>query len=78
MINGTGHNFLSNQLLGGLPAPQGNLGGDGNGNFTGTLSGINLNNYAGDQFFTVVVPEPSTYALVGLGLGALLAFRRRK
>jgi hypothetical protein len=78
MINGSQHDFLSNQLLGGLPAPQGNLGGDGNGGFTGSLSGINLNNFAGDQFFTVVVPEPSTYALVGLGLGALLAFRRRK
>jgi hypothetical protein len=78
MINGSQHDFLSNQLLGGLPAPQGNLGGDGSGGFTGSLSGINLNNFAGDQFFTVVVPEPSTYALVGLGLGALLAFRRRK
>lgn len=73
--NGGGHDFWSNQFLGGLPAPQGNLGGDENGGFTGE-GAINLNNFAGNQFF--VVPEPSTYALAGLGLASLLAFRRRK
>jgi hypothetical protein len=51
------HNFMSNQLLAGLPAPQGNLGGDGAGGFTGTLSGIDLGDFAGDQFFTIVVPD---------------------
>lgn len=51
-VNGGDHNYASNQFLGGLPAPQGNLGGDGTGNFTGSLT-INLNNYPGDQFFEV-------------------------
>ncbi|MEM8784016.1 MAG: PEP-CTERM sorting domain-containing protein [Planctomycetota bacterium] len=71
------NNFHSNQILGGVPAPQGNLGGDGAGNFTGTLSGIDFNQFDGDQFFAVtVVPEPATAALVGLGGLAML--RRRK
>jgi hypothetical protein len=32
----------------------------------------------GGQLVNVVVPEPSTFALLGLGTGALLFFRRRK
>ena len=65
MVNGSSHNYLSNQLLGGLQPPQGNLGGDGFGNFTGGLSGINLNNFPGEQFFTIVIPEPSAGLLLG-------------
>jgi hypothetical protein len=75
MINNGDHNYLSNQLLGGLSAPQGNLGGDGAGGFTGTLSGIDLNNFGGLQFFTITVPEPASFAL--LGLAGLALFRRR-
>jgi hypothetical protein len=52
-VNGSGHDFASNQFLPGLPAPQGNLGGDGTGTYTGNLAGINLNNYAGDQFTSI-------------------------
>ncbi|MEM7627446.1 MAG: PEP-CTERM sorting domain-containing protein [Planctomycetota bacterium] len=56
-------NFHSNQVLAGLPAGSGSLGGDGSGNFTGTLSGVDFNDFAGDQFFTLIVPgEP---ALIG-------------
>src|SRR5690606_28727026 len=73
MVGGANHDYLSNQILGGLPAGTGNLGGDGSGGFTGTLSGINLNNFAGDQFF--VVPEPASLMLVGCA--ALLMRRRR-
>lgn len=75
MINNGDHNYLSNQFLGGLPADTGNLGGDGNGGFTGTLSGVNLNNFEGLQFFTITVPEPTSIALLGLAGVALL--RRR-
>jgi hypothetical protein len=74
-IDNGDHNYLSNQFLGGLPGGQGNLGGDGNGGFTGTLGGVNLNNYEGLQYFTITVPEPSALAL--LALGGLAALRRR-
>ena len=84
LINGTGFDFASNQWSGGVL--QGNLGGDGNGNFTGFLSDIDLGTIAGDQFVTfavplsaavAAVPEPSTVALLLLGAGCA-GFRRRR
>lgn len=51
------HNFLSNQFLGSLSAPQANLGSDGAGNFDAAGVGtIDLNTFAGDQFFSITVP----------------------
>lgn len=86
MLNGSNHDYLSNQFLGGLlPAPRGNLGGDGAGGFNGTVGQLNLNNatYAsGDQFFVIPysadIPEPSTLSLMGGALAALALWRRRR
>jgi hypothetical protein len=75
--NNQGHNYWSNQFLGGLPAPQGNLGGDEAGGFTGE-GAIDMTHFGGNQFFTVV-PEPSTVSLMSLAFTALVgAARRRK
>ncbi|MEM8678403.1 MAG: PEP-CTERM sorting domain-containing protein [Planctomycetota bacterium] len=68
------HNFHSNQILGGLPAGTGNLGGDGAGNFTGTLAGVDFNQFAGNQYFTV--PEPAGLGLMSLAVLGLFIRRR--
>ncbi|MCA9239651.1 MAG: hypothetical protein KDA37_05615 [Planctomycetales bacterium] len=75
MVNGSNHDYLSNQFLGGLASPQGNLGGDGGGTFTGSLAGIDLNQFAGNQYFGVV-PEPSALACLALAACGLL-YRKR-
>jgi hypothetical protein len=77
-VNGSNHDFLSNQSLGGFEAPQSNLGGDGAGNFNNDVSLIDLNDFSGNQYFSVtVVPEPSAIGLLGVfGLG--LVTRRRR
>lgn len=75
-INGGSHDFMSNQVIGGLPAGTGNLGGDGAGNFTGTVAGIDFNQFAGDQFVVLKVPAPASMAL--MSLGGLAAARRRR
>jgi len=49
-VNGSNHDFASNQFLGPLTPPQGYLGSDGTGVFTGTLT-FDLNTFAGDQYF---------------------------
>ena len=64
-INNSGDNYLSNQLLPGQPVGTGNIG-------SGILP-------ANPGYFTVAVPEPSTFAAAGVsGVLALLGLRRRK
>ena len=55
MINGHGHDYLSNQFLGSMPEWTSNLGTNGQGDFVqdSSLKEIDLNNYGGDQFFVV-------------------------
>ena len=66
-INGSGQDFLSNQVLGGLPSGTANLGEPRN---------VDFRQYAGDQYFTLVVPEPTTLGLIAGA--AILGLRRRK
>ena len=58
-INGSNHDYVSNQVLAGLPGTQGNLGGDNAGTFNGTVGGINWQLFAGDQFVTIPVTLPT-------------------
>ena len=65
-INGSTHDYWSNQFLPGLTPPQGNLGSDGLGNFVphptlpsgGWVAAVNFNNVAGDQFLTLNYSAP--------------------
>ena len=55
-VNGGGHDYMSNQVLGSLPVGSGNLGGDGFGGYVGGSSGalrINFATIPGDQYFVV-------------------------
>ena len=83
-INNQSHNYLSNQFLGGVAGPQGNLGGDEAGGFTGE-GAIDMTHFAGNQFFTILgeetAPVPdggSSFMLLVAGLGSLLSLRNSR
>ena len=73
-INGQNHDYASNQFLAPLPRNTGNLGGDGMGGFNGSVGGLDMGQFAGNQFFTV--PTPAAAGV--FGLAGLAAFRRRR
>ncbi|MEM7578071.1 MAG: hypothetical protein AAF328_11440 [Planctomycetota bacterium] len=52
-IVGRGNQFLSNQFLPGLEAPQENLGSDGLGNSYATLGLLDFNDIPGEQFLEI-------------------------
>jgi hypothetical protein len=52
-INGSGHDYASNQFLPSLPSGTGNLGGNGSGGYIGNMSGVDLGAFAGNQYLTV-------------------------
>lgn len=66
-VNGGGNDFLSNQVIGGLADGTGNLGAP---------SGVDFNQYEGEQFVRLVIPTPGTVGL--LGLAGFAAVRRRR
>jgi hypothetical protein len=71
-VNGGGQDFLSNQVLGGLPSGTGSLADP---------RSVNFANIAGDQFVTVdvaAVPAPTSLAVFGSIVGASLLRRRRR
>ena len=54
-INGQGHDYASNQVLGCLPAGSGNLGGDGVGGYVGGFPAalrLDFSTIAGNQYFS--------------------------
>lgn len=65
-INGSGHDFLSNQVLGGI----------GGGDNLGEPRNVNFANIDGNQYFEVKIPTPGASAL--LGVAGLAALRRRR
>lgn len=76
-ITNSNHDFVSNQFLGGLPAGTGNLGSDSFGTFFPNETYFDLNDFSGDQFFTLVVPEPGAAMLVAVALGLVCLWDRK-
>jgi len=50
-INGGGHDYASNQVLGSLPLGSGNLGGDGLGGYDGKVH-VDFSAIEGNQYFS--------------------------
>jgi hypothetical protein len=75
-ITNSNHDYVSNQFLGGLPAPIENLGSDGIApplHFPGETY-FNLNDYAGNQYFTVAVVPEAGAGLFGAVAASVAAF----
>jgi hypothetical protein len=70
--NNVDHNFWSNQFLAGLVPPQGNLGGNGTGGFTGE-GAIDFTLFAGDQFFIACEAAPSVVEVPAVTPGGMIA-----
>lgn len=79
-INGQGHDYASNQFLPPLPPLSANLGGDGNGNYNGTVSLINLNNFAGTQhvFATPAAGTPAVDGTLDSAYGTAIALQNNR
>ncbi len=77
-ITNSNHDYVSNQFLGGLSAPQGSLGSDGFGNFEANKTSFDLTFHNGEQFFGIpIIPEPSTFVLIVLAVLGLIAHHRK-
>lgn len=72
--NNVDHNYWSNQFLGGVAAPQGNLGSDGAGGFTGE-GAIDFTLFSGNQYFeacaAAAAPAPDVPTVTPIGLIAI-------
>jgi hypothetical protein len=87
-VNYVNANNLTSVIATGNPATVGsevfngyyrNANSEVNGNFTSALRSLGLNNQSlAVRIYGDVVPEPSSFALAGLGAAALVIFRRRK
>jgi len=66
-VNGGGHDFLSNQVIGGLDVTTGNLG---------EPRMVDFNQLVGGQYVMIPIPAPGAATL--LAIGGLVAMRRRR
>ena len=53
IVNGSNHDYVSNQILPGLPELSGNLGADNAGTFLGDLPAVDFEVLAGEQFHCI-------------------------
>ncbi len=87
-VNYVNANNLSSLISYGTPPTAGalvfsgyyrNANSEVNGNFTSSLRTLgNANESLGVRVYGDVVPEPTSFALAGLGMAAVMIFRRRK
>jgi hypothetical protein len=77
IVNGADLNIvLSNYNQSGMDWSQGDFDGDGTVN--GSDLNVVLSNYNQSIGVGAAVPEPGTFVVLGIGVSALAAFRRRR